>query len=382
MKILLYIFLYYLLEEINTATIYQCARYISMPNQCLNQWVDTFGNVKVDLWKCPTNMYCHLLPKNYDEDNYIGVCAYNYKKLYDGDICSMDSQCSSFNCTNSKCSGFGIGEYCQPDSFQCANNLTCRSTKEILPYGETKQVFKCDKLSGINETCEKNSDCDVNLVCGNYYIYNMINMIKSFGISNIREINNTISLDNYIIAKYNNTKVCFERAFLDNGFPSSNSMICKSGDSINAEIFPNFTESICISKKEIIRDCNENNTCVIKANIGNSDVEIEQDCIISVRGNSICPLNQKELAWRDYLKTFTNYYDSIEMRMKKDEEKHFPVHKDTLNNYFVSLSFWLYKDWQYNIEADSCTKDYFFLINKEYIVNPSYIIICFLVLLF
>ena len=382
MQQFLFILLYYLFENIKTAKIYQCARYLGMQNQCLNQWVDTFGNVKVDLWKCPVNMYCHLLSKKYDENNFIGVCTYNYKKLYDKDGCSMDSQCSSFNCTNGKCIGFNGDEYCRPNYFQCANNLTCKITKEILPYGETKQVYKCAKLSQINETCENNNECDVKLVCGNYNIYNLIHLMDSYGIKNINEINNKISLEQYISAKYNTSKVCFERAKLDNGFPSSDSMICKSGDIIDIEIYPNFTESICASKKEIINDCAENNTCTIKANIGQSDIEIEQNCTFSAMGNPICPLEQKELAWKEYLEKFENYFNSKEMRMKNNEEKHFPVHKDTLNEYQVSQFFWRYNLWEYNIEADSCTKDYFFLINKDAILKISYFIIFSLILLF
>ena len=294
----------------------------------------------------------------------------------------MDSQCSSFNCTNGKCIGFNEGEYCRPNCFQCANNLTCKITKEILPYGETKQVYKCAKLSQINETCENNNECDVKLVCGNYNIYNLIHLMDSYGIKNINEINNKISLEQYISAKYNTSKVCFERAILDNGFPSSDSMICKSGDIIDIEIYPNFTESICASKKEIINDCAENNTCTIKANIGQLDIEIEQNCTFSAMGNPICPLEQKELAWKEYLEKFENYFNSKEMRMKNNEEKHFPVHKDTLNEYQVSQFFWRYNLWEYNIEADSCTKDYFFLINKDAILKISYFIIFSLILLF
>ena len=74
MKHFFILFFYFLIGNIKLSTIYQCGRYRRMPNQCLNQWVDAFGNIKVDLWKCPENMYCHLLPKKYDEGNYIGVC--------------------------------------------------------------------------------------------------------------------------------------------------------------------------------------------------------------------------------------------------------------------------------------------------------------------
>ena len=386
MKIYIVIFLYYLLENIKTAKIYQCGRYRRMPNQCLNQWVDTYGNVKVDLWKCPMNFYCHVIPKKYDEENFNGVCAYNYKKLYDGDTCSMDSECSSLNCTNSKCVGFSIGEFCRPNFFQCANNLTCKIDKEILPYGEIKQVYKCNKLSQANETCDNSNECDIKLICGNYSIYNIINLINSNNISNISEISNKIDFENYISTKNNNTKICIERATLDNGLPTSDPMLCKSGDSIDIEIFPNYTESICASKKEVIKDCDDNNTCIIKANLGKfNETEYEQNCLYSTRGNLFCPLNQKEQAWNEYLENYQNFYETELIINQKIEEMHFPVYKDTFNNFLISQYFWKYKEWQYNIEADSCTKEFFFLINKGEIIKYYYLfnlIITFLIMLF
>ena len=161
-----------------------------------------------------------------------------------------------------------------------------------------------------------------------------------------------------------------ERAILDNGFPTSDPMICKSGDSINIEIFPNYNESICVSKKEIIRDCNDNNTCIIKVNFGKlNETEYEQNCLFSTRWNLFCPLDQKELAWYEYLENYQNYYETEVIKKNKIEGMHFPVYKDTFNNYLISQYFWKYKEWQYNIEADSCTKEYFFLINKGNIIK-------------
>ena len=379
MKHFFILFFYFLIGNIKLSTIYQCGRYRRMPNQCLNQWVDAFGNIKVDLWKCPENMYCHLLPKKYDEGNYIGVCSYNYKKLYDGDSCSMDSECSSFNCSNSICFGFSIGEYCRPNYFQCANNLACKKSKEILPYGEIKEVYKCNRLSKVNETCENSDECDIKLVCGNYSIYNFLNLINNNKITNIAEINKRIDFEKYILTKKNNTKVCIERSFLDNGFPTSDPMICKSGDSIDFEIYPNYNESICVSKKEIINDCGDNNKCIIKANFGETNNTIVQDCLISVRGNLFCPLEQKEQAWKEYLKIFQKY-EYEEIKNKNIKDIHIPVYKNTFNNYLVSQYFWLYKNWQYNIDADSCTKEYFFLINNEQILTYYFLYFFFIFL--
>ena len=154
---------------------------------------------------------------------------------------------------------------------------------------------------------------------------------------------------------------------------------------MNVEIFPNYNESICVSKKEIIKNCNENNICIIKANFGNkTEIEIAQDCMISVRGNEFCPLNQKEIAWKKYLNTYQNYYDEQKVELKRNTEMHFPVYKDIFNNYEISQLFWYYKEWQYIIEADICTKEFFFLNNKATILNYSliYLLYIYIFLLF
>ena len=182
----------------------------------------------------------------------------------------------------------------------------------------------------------------------------------------------------------NSTKICIERAILANGFPTSDPMICKSGDAIDIEIYPNYNESICASKKKIIKNCGENNTCIIKADLGYlNNTEILQDCIISVRGNPFCPLDQKELAWNNYLSKYNDFYIANDVENKRNEEYHFPVYKDTFDNLNVSQSYWYYKEWQYIFEADSCTKDYFFLINKSEILKYyfCYLIIIYFILL-
>ena len=40
MKNYLFFICYYLLQFIKSVKIYKCARYINMPKQCLNQWID------------------------------------------------------------------------------------------------------------------------------------------------------------------------------------------------------------------------------------------------------------------------------------------------------------------------------------------------------
>ena len=383
MKKILFIVFIYLIEYIKASKIYQCGKYRNMNNQCLNQWVDVFGNIKIDLWKCPTNMYCQLLTKKYDDGNYIGVCNYNYKKLYDEDRCSMDSQCSSFNCTNSKCVGFSIGEFCRPNYFQCANDLVCKNNKQILPYGEINDIYKCNSLSKINETCENNNECDTKLICGKEMIYNLIDLLNINDINDLKELREKIDFEKYKLEKNKIKKVCFQRASINNGFPTSDSMLCKSGDSMKIEIFPNYKESICISKKEIIKDCNENNTCIIKADLGKLGyIEISQECLISMIGNYYCPLDQKELAWNNYLQNYERFYELKDIE-KNRNKYHFPVYKDTLNILEVSQSFWSYIEWENNIEADSCTKEYFFLINNSIIFNYSiYYLLVFNFILF
>ena len=322
---------------------YQCARYSGLQDQCMFKYVDRQGNIKIDLWKCPTTKYCHILQRKYDEENSIGVCAYNYKKLYDGDSCTQDSECASSNCTK----------------------------------------YKCRKLSQINEACDNNNECDINLVCANSSIYDIMNLINSNNISNALEIKNKINLNDYISLKKNFTKICMKRAILDNGIPTSDSMACKSGESMNIEIFPNYKESICVSKKEIIKNCNKNNTCIIKASIGNfSEIEISQECMVSMIGNAFCPLNEKENAWKRYLSVYNYYYSAKNVEAKRSIV-HIPVYKDTFNDYDVSKAYWNYIEWQNNIEADSCTKDFFFLNNESQFINLSllYLLYIFLFLL-
>ena len=383
MKKFLYFLFLYLFNYIKNATMYHCARYSSMQDQCMFKYVDRQGNIKIDLWKCPTNKYCHILQRKYDEDSSIGVCVYNYKKLYDGDSCTHDSECASSNCTKYKCSGFSIGEFCRQNFFQCKNDLVCKNEKEILPYGEKKDVYKCRKLGQLNETCDNNNECDINLVCANSSIYEIMNFINNNNISNVLEIKNKINFNDYILFKKNFTKICMKRAELDNGFPTSEPMVCKSGDSMDIEIFHNYKESICVSKKQIIKNCNKNNTCMIKVNLGNfSEIEATQDCMISMIGNSFCPLNEKENAWKRYLNIYNYYYLSKNVEERR-ETVHIPVYKDTFNDYDVSKAFWNYVEWQYNIEADSCTKDFFFLNNKNKFINLSllYLLYKFLFLL-
>ena len=363
----------YIFQYINTKIMYQCARYERMPDQCMSKWVDLYNNVMYDLWRCPVNKYCQVLERNYGEKNSIGVCMYNYKKLYSGDECTKDSECASLNCENNKCIGFKIGDYCNPELFQCEDNLACKRKKEIMPYGEEKEVFKCDKVSKINETCENSNECDAKLICANSSSYDVINLMKKYNVDDITELKDNITLKEYLSSINNSQKICINRSSLDNGIPASDPMACKSGDSMNFEIFPNYNESICVSKTEIIKYCDKSNTCMISINIGKyNKTNITQECMLSSLGNPFCPFNQKEAAWKDYLEIYDEFYNKTQENSIFKKEYHYPAYKDTFNEFEVSQAFWSYKLWNHYVEADICARDFFFLKSSSNKINYNY----------
>ena len=372
MKNLFFFILYYIIKHIKNRDIYQCSRYGGLTDQCLNKWVDPYGNTRIDLWRCPTNKYCQTLIRKDDNINSIGICTYNYKKLYDRDFCSYNSECSSLYCTGGRCEGIYEGGLCSPGYFQCMNNLVCRKVNEIYPYGEYKEIYKCTNLSQINETCINDNECDLRLVCDNDNLSDIINNLTFSNITELNNLSNYISFEEYMSIKLDNKKKCIQRASLENGLPTENPMSCKSGDTINVEIFPNYSEQFCVSKKEIIQDCDEENNCIIKVNLGKfGETEIKQNCVYTVKGNPLCPLEQKETAWKNYLSKFEEYYKLARIEKNRVSLIHIPVYKNTFNIFEVSQSFWYYTDWLYNIESDTCTKEYFFLKNKSNIFNFS-----------
>ena len=79
MKKLFFIIIFILFKNYENITIYQCSRYSGLPDQCLNKWIDAYGNTRIDLWSCPTYKFCQILSRK-EDDNSIGVCTYNYKK--------------------------------------------------------------------------------------------------------------------------------------------------------------------------------------------------------------------------------------------------------------------------------------------------------------
>ena len=366
----------YLYQFTKNRIIYQCARNSGRYDQCLNKWIDPYGNIRIDLWKCPRNKICQIISRK-EVDSSIGVCSYNYKKLYHYDSCSYHTECSSLTCSDGKCTGLVENDVCNPGSFQCENNLACKKRREFYPYQEVRDIYRCSKLSQLNETCDTDNECDIRLVCVNYDI---IDRIKKLEISNITELKNEINFEKYFLLKNNSYKKCIERASLDNGLPTENPMACQSGDTINIEIFPNYNETLCVSKKEIIEDCNEENTCVIRINLGKfGDIEIKQNCVFTVRGNPICPLDQKEIAWKQYLELYEKYFRAANVKTNRQKNIHIPAYRNTFNILELSQAYWNYRDWIYDIDSDACTKAYFFLKSKGKFINFS---ISFIILQF
>ena len=92
--------------------------------------------------------------------------------------------------------------------------------------------------------------------------------MKKYNVDDITELKEHIDLDAYQTSINNSRKICINRSSLENGIPTSDPMACKSGNSMDFEIFPNYNESICVSKTEIIKYCDKSNTCMISINIG------------------------------------------------------------------------------------------------------------------
>jgi hypothetical protein len=191
-------------------------------------------------------------------------------------------------------------------------------------------------------------------------------------IDDITKLKDVISLEEYLSYKNNSKKICINRASIKNGFPSSDPMACTSGDSMQIELFPNYNESICVSKLNITKECDITNTCIIDINLGKyNKTNISQECMFSAIGNPFCPLNQKEKAWNNYLLIHEKYYTKNK-NDKNQKKYHFPVYKDTLDEYEVSQAYWNYELWDKFIEADSCTRDFFFLKSNDNKINYYY----------
>ena len=106
----------------------------------------------------------------------------------------------------------------------------------------------------------------------------------------------------------------------------------------------------------------------------------------------MCPLNEKEKAWKKYLEKYEEILikdEIIEEEKSEDSKKeisykvHIPYYKDTLKNSELSEYFWKYNDWIHNIDADECVKQYFFVNNKsESFYYNIYLLIIYILLIY
>lgn len=358
LKILLLII--YFTKSISIS-VYHCSPMDFMYQQCMLNYTDKNGDTHILLKQCPENKICQPT-----RDYSMGFCIYNIKELSPGHKCYYFSQCSTRYCLNNICQGYSINKYCNHDKMECDNRLTCKKT---LEERENRYVYKCQNVSELNEPCENNYECGFNLVCGYYQNLSGINTDKNnIEFNDIKTYFNSSDFFNLTKNKY-----CMNISSIENGGISNEEMACESGQLIPIEITPEKIGYICGSKKQIIKNCNNYNKCIIEVDIGlENNIQIEQDCIFSNIGNLICPLDEKEKAWKNYLEKRKNIFKQI----KNKESLHIPYDKFTLQNNEVMEAYWEYYDWIHSIEGDECTKDYFFIKNKGNIIiyNIYYIL--------
>ena len=365
MKLIFEIFLFIILIiKTFSITVYHCSNMDFLYEQCMLNYTDKNGDTHILLKKCPENKICQPT-----RDYSMGFCIYNIKELPPGHYCYYSSECSTRICIDYICIGYGHNRYCNPDKKECGNHLTCKKT---LDNKEKRYVYKCLPVTKIYTTCENNDDCDFNLVCSYYQKnskikndFNTTLTINNKNFNNLNQIKNYFNSSEYLNLAKN--KYCINLSSMKNGDITNEEKACETGQLIPIEYSSGKFEYICGSKKRIIKNCNKYNKCIIEVDLGlEKNIEIEQDCIFSNIGNSICPLDQKEKAWKNYLNVFNKYYE--ENRVVLNEKFHVSYDKFTLKNKEVMEAFWQYYDWIHNIEGDECAKDYFFIKNKAYFI--------------
>ena len=346
-KLIIFIFFLFFLKTISI-TVYHCSNMDLQNDQCMLNYTDKNGDTHILLKICPDNKICQP-----SKDYSMGFCVFNVRQLTPRSKCFYTAQCSTRIC-DEVCLGYGEDKYCNPEKMECDNNMTCRKTFE-----DNRYVYKCLNISGEGEKCDNSNECGLNLVCG--YNKNIISIIPYLDIKkiNLKDIKNYFNSSEYLNLTQN--KFCIKRASLKNGTITNEEMACKSGQLIPIELYNGEIGYICGSKNKIIKDCDKNYKCTIEVDIGLSEkIELEQDCLFSNIGNLICPLNQKENAWKNYLNVYNNIYS------KEIEKKiHIPYDKYTLQDGKVVEAYWEYFDWIHSIEGDECSKNYFFIKNKS-----------------
>lgn len=343
--------------EIYSVTIYQCSNSEFLSDQCMFNWTDKNGNTHISFKKCPDDKICQPI-----KDYSMGFCVSNFKFAYPGEECKRASQCSSKICQET-CKGLDFKEYCIPKKKVCDFNLSCRKK---FDEDEQRIVYRCLNLSDINEDCEENDDCELNLVCA----WNK-DIGKDIKVSKIEDIKNYITMNEYLNITKN--KTCINRASLKNGIISNEPMACESGDLIHVELYQGIKEYFCASKIKIVKDCDFNYKCTVEADVGYfGKIHLEEECVSSNLGNLVCPLNQKENAWKIYLEKYEEIFKKNKINKKREKEEiHIPYNKDTLKSPELSEYFWEYYDWIHNLDADECTKQYFFVNNQYKSINYS-----------
>ena len=355
LKILLFII--YITKTISI-TAYHCSNMDFLYEQCMLNYTDKNGDTHILLKKCPENKICQPI-----RDYSMGFCVYNIKELSAGHYCYYSSECSSRLCLGNYCYGYTQNRYCNPYRKECDNNLSCRRT---LEKREKRYVYKCLPVSEIYDQCENNDDCGFNLVCSYYQNISGINTtnIVNENINDLNELKNFFNSSEYFNLTSN--KYCINISLLENGAITNEEKACESGQLIPIEVSKGRIEYVCGSKKKIIKNCDKFNKCIIEVDIGLSkNIEIEQNCVFSNIGNLICPLDEKEKAWKNYLDVFNKIYEN---NGEKLENVHIPYDKFTLRNQDVMEAFWNYYDWIHSIEGDECAKHYFFIKNKANII--------------
>ena len=380
-KVILFLLNVIYFLKINSITIYECSNLDLLSGQCMLNWTDRNGNTHISLKTCPSNKICKP-----NKDSSMGFCITNLKTVLPGERCSDLSQCVNNLCFET-CQGFAENYYCDPKMKSCNQNLTCR-----IKYKEEENeiAYRCANLSNLNEECEKNEDCELNLVCAyNINISEIIQLNSTINETNIKFNNSNINISdiqNYLpFEDYLNitkNKTCIDRASLINGEITNEAMACQSGELIKVEIYPGEEGFICGSNINITQDCDINANCSIEVDFGIFGIiQIDQKCVYSNLGNLICPLNEKEKAWKDYLDKYEKVLIKDEIELKRaNKEIHIPYEKDTLQNSELSEYFWKYNDWIHTLEADDCVKQYFFVNNKSNLINLTMYLLLILIL--
>ena len=378
--IILISFLYFI--NISSITIYECSKIELISEQCMLNWTDKNGNTHISLKTCPNTKICKT-----NRDKSMGFCIDNLKTVFAGEQCNYISECiTNILDSNHYCIGIGEHLYCNPKKKDCNPKLSCRLTER------NKEIaYRCANLSKINETCEINDHCELRLVCAKNKNISELNITTNESYINISDIPNYIDKDDYLNLTYN--KTCINRASLKNGELVDEAMACESGELIKINIFNDTEELICGSKEKIIKDCDLNKKCILQVDIGIfGKIPMEQECIFTALGNLVCPLNEKEKAWKKYLEKYEEILikdEIIEEEKSEDSKKeisykvHIPYYKDTLKNSELSEYFWKYNDWIHNIDADECVKQYFFVNNKsESFYYNIYLLIIYILLIY